>query len=81
MFTLELVAKLIGLGPSAYVKDKFNVLDALIVLISLIDVVFSFIFTENDNIVMNAFRALRLLRMGKLARVWKDFQVILVRLR
>ena len=81
VFTLELVSKLIGLGVTAYVKDSFNVLDALIVLISLIDMVFSFIFTENDSMVMNAFRALRLLRMIKLARIWKAFQEILRRIR
>ena len=76
-----MIAKLIGLGFRAYVQDTFNVLDAIIVLISLVDMVLALVLKDNDNMVMKAFRALRLLRMIKLARIWKAFQEILRRIR
>ena len=76
-----MISKLIGLGLRAYVQDTFNILDAIIVLISLVDMVLALVLKDNDNMVMNAFRALRLLRMIKLARIWKAFQEILRRIR
>lgn len=76
-----MISKLIGLGLRAYVQNTFNVLDAIIVLTSLVDMVLALVLKDNDNIVMNAFRALRLLRMIKLARIWKAFQEILRRIR
>ena len=72
---------MIGLGPKAYVKDSFNILDALIVIISLIDLILSEVLDASDNMVMSAFRALRLLRMVKLARIWQAFQEILKRIK
>lgn len=76
-----MISKLIGLGLRAYVQNTFNVLDAIIVLTSLVDMVLALVLKDNDNIVMNAFRALRLLRMIKLALIWKAFQEILRRIR
>ena len=76
-----MISKLIGLGLRAYVQDTFNVLDAIIVLISLVDMVLALVLKDTDNMVMKAFRALRLLRMIKLARIWKAFQEILRRIR
>lgn len=76
VFTAEMIAKLIGLGVKNYVKDKFNIFDGIIVIVSLVD------FTLNYSIdmteggasgILSALRALRLLRIIKLARHWKDF--------
>ena len=36
-FILEMIFKLIGLGPRLYVADVFNILDATIVLMSIVD--------------------------------------------
>ena len=69
-FTLELLCKIVGLGPKAYVHDFFNNFDALIVAISIVDAVLYFGLELADGGVMSMFRALRLLRMFKLARVW-----------
>jgi hypothetical protein len=38
IFTLEMIVKVIGLGPKMYIKDNFNIFDASIVLISMVDV-------------------------------------------
>lgn len=36
-FTLEMIIKLIGFGPNNYRKDYFNLFDALLVILSLVD--------------------------------------------
>ena len=71
--------KLVGLGLRNYVKDKFNLFDGLIVIISLVDFALT-VSASDDNDdeggVMGALRALRLLRVVKLARHWKSLQKI-----
>ena len=37
VFFVEMVAKLIGLGVKNYVRDRFNIFDAIIVIVSLLD--------------------------------------------
>jgi hypothetical protein len=39
LFAAEMVFKIIGLGPRQYVKDYYNVFDALIVMLSITDFV------------------------------------------
>lgn len=69
-----MIFKIIGLGPICYVKDYYNVFDAFVVILSIIDFIIAH--TLKDNVgqaagFLRAFRALRLLRMIKLARRWK----------
>ena len=74
-----MVSKLIGLGAKNYAQDRFNIFDAIIVIISLID--FSLMMSlddEIDNGIASSLRSLRLLRVVKLARRWKAFQEILI---
>lgn len=76
-----MVFKLVGLGPKCYVKDFYNCFDAFVVVLSLIDFVLAMTIPP-ENIgqaagVLKAFRALRLMRMIKLARRWKALQDIL----
>jgi hypothetical protein len=74
LFAAEMVFKIIGLGPRQYVKDYYNVFDALIVMLSITDFVINQTLGENVGQAagaLKAFRALRLLRMIKLARRWK----------
>lgn len=72
-----MIIKLIGLGPRIYSKDRFNLFDGSIVILSLVE------FTvEQVNIgnavssggALGAFRSIRLLRVFKLARSWKSFR-------
>ena len=74
-----MVSKLIGLGVKNYVKDRFNIFDGFIVVISLIDfsLMMSLDDVDEDGIGISM-RALRLLRVLKLARQWKAFQEILI---
>jgi len=61
--------KLVGFGLRNYVKHGFNNFDAIIVLISLTEMIISF-FIRSEGVleVLNLFKAFRALRMLKLAR-------------
>ena len=76
-FLLEMVMKIIGLGFGNYIKDKYNLFDAVIVIISLIDWTLSRIPGIDAGSALNAFRALRLLRMMKLSKSWAALADIL----
>lgn len=63
-FTLEVIVKIIGLGLKEFVKDKFNIFDVFIVLISFIEVIL-----VSGNGTFTSLRAFRLFRIFKLFRV------------
>ena len=74
-FFVEMVMKLIGLGVRKYLRDNFNIFDGVIVIISLVDFSITLANDSDDNEggILNVFRALRLLRVIKLGRKWKNF--------
>ena len=82
-FTFEMIVKLIGFGPNNYRKDYFNLFDALLVILSLIDWGLTLPSHLNNEIsssdggLLKVFRALRLLRIIKLARRWTGLQKII----
>jgi hypothetical protein len=39
LFAAEMVFKIIGLGPSLYTKDVYNVFDSVVVILSIVDFV------------------------------------------
>lgn len=77
IFLLEMICKLIGLGFQNYKKDLYNIFDACIVIISLIDVAISHIPGFTPGTFLKALRALRMLRMLKLAKTWEALDSIL----
>ena len=77
IFLLEMIMKIIGLGFGNYIKDRYNLFDAVIVIISLVDWAISRIPDLDAGSALNAFRALRLLRMLKLSKSWKALGEIL----
>ncbi len=70
-----MIIKITGMGPKMYIKDHFNVFDAIIVMVSIIDVIVSFSMPSDDSNSgkgpISAFRAFRLLRVFKLSKSWK----------
>jgi hypothetical protein len=78
IFLVEMITKLIGLGFKDYAADGFNVFDAVIVVISVVE-----LFLRQGNVefssngAISVFRAVRLLRVFKLARSWTSFRDIL----
>jgi hypothetical protein len=80
IFFMEMIIKVIGLGPNTYIKDPYNIFDALIVTLSIIDVFVSA--TLPDDVKMgkgaiSVFRAFRLLRVFKLAKSWKQLNKLI----
>jgi len=74
-FLVEMILKLIGLGFKNYTKDKFNLFDGIVVVLSLIDYALTLSIDEQKmggaSEAFAAFRACRLLRVIKIARAWK----------
>jgi hypothetical protein len=78
IFALEMVVKLVGLGPKRYAKDGFNVFDAIIVLFSLIELILELLpGGGGGGTGVSALRACRLLRMLKLAKGIKSLRILL----
>lgn len=85
IFLAELIMRVIGQGPRVYIRDYFNIFDALIgkfmaktimlvVTLSIVDISLSFSLNQDNQTSQKtailAFRAFRLLRVFKLAKSW-----------
>jgi len=76
-----MVIKLFGLGFKEYSRDSFNLFDAVVVILSLVEVVMETIGTgDSAGGAFSALRAVRLLRVFKLARSWKSFRDLLAQM-
>jgi hypothetical protein len=65
------------MSPKGYLKDGFNIFDALIILISTIDIVLNTVFNNSSSStlsVLRGFRILRLLKIAKSQSKMQDFQ-------
>jgi voltage-dependent calcium channel L type alpha-1D len=75
-----MIIKNFGMGPRLYIKDPFNIFDAVIVMLSIIDVIVTYALPGQDNTSkgpITAFRAFRLLRVFKLSKSWKKLHYLL----
>jgi len=77
IFVLEMILKMIGLGLPTYFDDNFNVFDCVIVCLSILEIILSATGADLGGGGLSALRGLRLFRLFKLARSWKDMRVIL----
>ena len=75
-FCCEMLIKLIGLGFREYGRDYFNMFDAVLVSITLLEEVTTF----QEASAFSALRAIRLLRIVRLARSWKTFNDLLLKM-
>lgn len=75
VFFIEMAVKMLGLGVQEYFRDRFNMFDAFIVLVSVVDFIYTSVFSFQSvgTGAVTAFRAFRLLRIFKLAKRWKKF--------
>jgi hypothetical protein len=64
IFTFECVLKVIGLGFRTFIKDSFNVFDAFIVMMSLVELALAS--EDSGGSSFGAMRAVRLFRVFKL---------------
>lgn len=78
IFFGEMVIKLLGLGLKEYAADSFNLFDCAVVMISLIENIIDWIGIDfGGGGAISALRAIRLLRVFKLARSWTSFRELL----
>ena len=78
IFFAEMVVKLIGLGFKEYAQDSFNLFDCTVVCISLIESIIDWVGVSfSGGGAISALRAIRLLRVFKLARSWTSFRDLL----
>lgn len=78
IFIAEMVVKILGLGLKDYCSDSFNIFDGTVVWISIIEMVIaSFIDGGLGGGAISSLRAVRLLRVFKLARSWTSFRNLL----
>ena len=47
-FTVEMLLKLVGLGPRQYIKDGMNIFDASLVVFSLIELILAHFLGSDD---------------------------------
>jgi hypothetical protein len=80
-FFIEMIIKVTGLGPRQYVRDQYNIFDALVVTLSVVDVTLSYSLVDNEvstgKGAISAFRAFRLIRVFKLVKTWTKLQQLL----
>jgi hypothetical protein len=67
LFTADMTLKLIAYGITDYLRDSMNSLDAIIVTLSLIEVL---VFGKGGN-TFSAFRSVRIFRAFRVLRVTK----------
>lgn len=48
LFAIEMILKLIGIGPKEYLRDTFNIFDGIIVILSIVELFFD-TFTLSDD--------------------------------
>lgn len=92
IFILEMLIKIVGLGPVSYIRDYYNIFDAivgktfdifthLLVSLSVVDVCLTYTGnadSENSGKgAVSAFRAFRLIRIFKLAKSWTQLNKLI----
>lgn len=78
VYVIELWLKVTAFGLKSFISGpKFNMLDAGIVVVSVVDLVVANLFLNDSLIVssyaITAIRATRIIRFFKIARFWKGF--------
>lgn len=73
-----MLLKLLGFGFREYLRDKFTIFDATIVILCLVENVY--LYVNGSSLTgggLLALRSIRLLRVFKLARNWTSFRILL----
>eukprot|EP00755_Sulcionema_specki_P002765 Sspe_Gene.27001::Locus_11437_Transcript_3_5_Confidence_0.286_Length_6396::g.27001::m.27001 len=71
IFLAEMILKLLASGFRGYVEDRFNVLDGIVVIMSLVE------FAMAGSSTVSVFRALRLLRVFKLLKNFPELRTLI----
>lgn len=77
VYFVELIINICAQGLNLYFQSVYNKFDCIIVLVSMIDVVYYFIFGELNVNSITALRMFRMMRVFKLAKIWRTFRKLL----
>jgi hypothetical protein len=77
IFTVEMAINIWGFGPRQYIRDSFNVLDAVVVIANLTEIFVLEVFDTRTVRGLSALRTIRLLRIFKMAKNWKELNRLL----
>jgi Ca2+-binding EF-hand superfamily protein len=81
LFNLEMVLKIIGLGCREYSADSYNLFDALIVVVSDVELVLQSAYANSSSgmnvSVLRTLRLLRVFRVFKLAKSWYNLRKLI----
>jgi len=81
VFIVEMVTKLIGFGIKDYLTDAFNIFDGTVVMISVFEMILEAVLGGfKAGGAVSSLRAVRLLRVFKLARSWTSFRDLLAKM-
>lgn len=81
IFIVEMVIKVVGMGIKEYTSDSFNIFDGTIVFISIVEMIIERFFEGGlGGGAFSSLRAVRLLRVFKLARSWTSFRDLLAKM-
>ena len=76
-----MVTKLIGFGIKDYLTDAFNIFDGTVVMISVFEMILEAVLGGfKAGGAVSSLRAVRLLRVFKLARSWTSFRDLLAKM-
>ena len=80
IFFCEMLIKMLATGLRMYFKDNYNTFDFFVVVVSSIDIGLQQFATNKATgyDAIQALRVFRLLRVFKLAKVWTEFNYILI---
>lgn len=73
VFLVEMVLKLMGIGPYRYFLDAFNIFDFVVVMISMGELASG----QEGQGTLSAFRLARVFRVARLVRHWDEMRKIL----
>ncbi|GAX83897.1 hypothetical protein CEUSTIGMA_g11321.t1, partial [Chlamydomonas eustigma] len=76
-FVVEMFVKLMAMGPRKYASDNFNLFDALVTMLGVVDMTLTLDPNVSSQGSLSVFRAFRLLRVLRLARSWKSLNRII----
>ena len=77
VFVLELLVKIVAIGPALYVRRPLLLVDGAIVVATVIEIAIAAAGGHRSAGVLSVFRALRLFRIFRLSQSWRSLRIIL----
>lgn len=80
IFLTEMILKLIGLGFKGYFRDRYNILDFLVILCSTFTTILYIQSKERYYHIFKSLKSFRLVRLFKIAKRWDTLNYLLTSL-